>query len=170
MDRRSEIETRELVDALLSASRALVAVAVRSLNACDEEITLAQFRVLALLCSDGPYRVADLAEALGVSPPNATRICDRLAQKGLMRRSRSTKDRRSVRVSVTQDGRAVVEQISAVRREELGRIVRHMPFEDRDRVVEALRVFSVAAGEVPEDGWAVIEVMSHIAGPARMEV
>jgi DNA-binding MarR family transcriptional regulator len=148
-----DLGTRELVDALLGASRALVAVAVRSLSSAEEEVTMPQYRTLVLLCSRGPQRVADLAEALGVSPPNATRMCARLVRKGLIRRSRSASDRRSVRVSVTPSGRQLVSQVGTARRHELTRIVDQMPRGGRLALVEVLRGFSCAAGEVPEHGW-----------------
>ncbi len=150
-----EAETRALVDALLSASRALVAVAVRSLGAYEGEVTLAQYRVLVVLCLLGPQRVVDLAGTLAVAQPNATRICARLSDKGLVRRSRSSRDRRAVRVSATVEGRQVVDQVSSARRAELGRIVGKMTSERRDQLVEALRTFTAAAGTIPEDGWAM---------------
>jgi len=45
-----------VVDAVLSASRTLVAVAERSLGAAAEETTLAQYRALVVLASRGPQR------------------------------------------------------------------------------------------------------------------
>lgn len=152
---RGAVGTRDLVEALLGASRALVAVAGRSLGAYEGEVTLAQYRALIILSSRGPQRVIDLAEALAVSQPNATRICARLSRKGLIRRSRSRTDRRLVRVSVTAEGHEVIRQVSSARRSELARIVGQMSVDGRDRLVEALREFSTAAGEMPEDGWAV---------------
>ena len=55
----------ELVDAVLGSSRALVAVAARSLANVAEDVTLAQYRLLVELASRGPQRLADLATALG---------------------------------------------------------------------------------------------------------
>lgn len=155
LEERAGFDTRNLVDALLSASRALVAVAARSLGAYEGRVTLAQYRVLVVLCSQGPQRVVDLAEALAVSQPNATRICGRLAAMGLVRRSRSSVDRRSVRVSASAEGRDVITHVSAARRAELARVVGHMAAESRKQLIEALRVFTAAAGEIPLDGWAV---------------
>ena len=89
------------VDAVLTASRSLVAVATRSLGAAAEETTIAQYRALVVLASRGPRRMADLAEALDVAPSTAGRMCDRLVRKGLVRRHRAPGDRRAVLVSVT---------------------------------------------------------------------
>lgn len=148
-------DDRDLIDAVLSASRALVAVAARSLASCENEITLPQYRVLVILCARGAQRVADLAEALDVLPSTATRMCDRLAAKRLIGRSRSAHDRRIVNVTVTPAGRELVDRVSDARRKELRKVLAQIPPAGRPAVVEALRAFSVAAGEVPEDGWAL---------------
>ena len=149
------VDDVDLIDAVLSASRALVAVAARSLAACEHEITLPQYRVLVVLSARGPQRVADLADALGVLPSTATRMCDRLVAKRLLRRARSSQDRRSVKVGVTEEGRRLVDQISQARRGELRQILAQLPPTGRDALVEALRAFSSAAGEVPEADWAL---------------
>jgi hypothetical protein len=44
----------ELVDTVLAASRALVAVAARSLAAAGDEVTLPQYRALIVLAAAGP--------------------------------------------------------------------------------------------------------------------
>lgn len=148
-------ETKDLVDALLGASRALVRVAARSLAAWDVTVTLNQYRVLVLLCARGDLRSTEVAEVLGVTPPSGTRICDRLAQKGLVRRSRSPRDRRTVKISVTHEGRDLVDQVSSTRRVELGQIVEQMPDLSQRAFVDSLRAFSTAAGEVEEQEWAL---------------
>lgn len=112
-----------VVDAVLSASRTLVAVAERSLGGAAEETTLAQYRALVVLASRGPQRVVDLARALEVTPPTAGRMCDRLIRKSLIRRHRARADRREVQVSITAAGRAVVDQATARRRELLAEIL-----------------------------------------------
>src|ERR1700691_2441211 len=76
----------ELVDAVLGSSRALVAVAARSLANLAEDVTLPQYRFLIELASRGPQRLADLATAVGVDRSTATRMCDRLVRKRLGQR------------------------------------------------------------------------------------
>jgi hypothetical protein len=63
----------DAVDAVLTASRSLVAVATRSLGAAAEETTIAQYRALVVLASRGPQRIVDLAAALDVAPSTARR-------------------------------------------------------------------------------------------------
>jgi DNA-binding MarR family transcriptional regulator len=79
---------QELADAVLTASRVLVAVAARSLAAQEGEISLQQYRALVVLASHGQQRPVDLAHSLGVDPSTATRLCDRLVRKRLISRRR----------------------------------------------------------------------------------
>src|SRR3954464_10989393 len=63
-----------LTDAVLTASRLLVAVSARSIAAVEDTITLAQFRLLVVLDSRGPMKLIGLAELLAVNPSAATRM------------------------------------------------------------------------------------------------
>jgi DNA-binding MarR family transcriptional regulator len=142
-----------VVDAVLTASRTLIAVAERSLGAAAEETTLAQYRALVVLASRGPQRLVDLARALAVTPPTAGRMCDRLLRKGLIRRHRARADRREVLISVTPAGREVVDQATAQRRELLAEILGRLPARQQVAVAAALQAFAEAAGEPPDSQW-----------------
>ncbi len=145
---------QDVVEAVVRASRSLVGVAARSLAGLEEEITLAQYRMLVLLGSRGAQRVADLAHALDVNPSTATRMCDRLVTKRLVRRYRTTQDRRSVRVAATPAGRELVDRVTERRRQEIRRIVASMSPETRQPLIDALRAFADAAGDVPDQSWS----------------
>lgn len=154
-DRTKATEREQLVDAVLMASRALVAVAARSLAGVEEDVTLPQYRVLIELAVRGPQRVAELAEILGVDRSTATRMCDRLVRKHLVRRRRETADRRAVRITLAPAGSKLIAEVSERRRAEIARIVRRMPHADRAAALRALRAFAEAAGEVPEQDWSL---------------
>ena len=113
----------QLVEEFLTASRALVGLAVQSVAESPVEVTLVQYRVLVLLAARGEQQVGDIAAALGVNPSNATRHCDRLQRLGLVARRRSTDDGRVVRVGLTDGGKQVVEAVTARRRAEVQRVV-----------------------------------------------
>lgn len=142
-----------LADALISASRALVAVAARSVAGAGGDVTLPQYRALVVLASRGPQGVADLAGSLDVNPSTATRMCDRLVRKGLVKRARSRTDRRVVRLVLSDTGRELVNEVTRRRRAEIAGIVRKMRSGYADQVVAALRSFAEAAGETPEQSW-----------------
>ena len=108
----AQVAPDELVDTVLAASRALVAVAARSLAAAGDEVTLPQYRALVVLAARGPQGTAELAAALAVNPSTATRMCDRLVRKGLIRRHRQPGDRRAIRIALTAPGRDLVAEVS----------------------------------------------------------
>ena len=143
------------VDAVLTASRTLVAVSTQSLGAAAEHTTIAQYRMLVVLASRGPQRMVDLAAALDVAPSTAGRMIDRLVRKQLARRHRARADRRSVVVSVTAAGRQVVDEATARRRVLIEDILAKLPADQQQAIASAFQAFAAAAGEVPEHLWPV---------------
>ncbi len=144
-----------VIDAVLAASRVLVAVAARSIATAGHDITVLQYRVLVVLASKGPARPVDLAEALAISSSATTRLCDRLSRKGLISRAREsdTADRRAVRLGLTAQGAALLDEVTSRRRAEIGRIIAAVPVRDRSRLVAAFTAFSASAGEIPDAEW-----------------
>ena len=145
----------ELIDAVLGASRALVAVAARSVTTVADNVTLTQYRALVELTSRGPQRVADLASALSVDRSTATRMSDRLVRRGLASRRRLSSDRRTVLVSLTPAGRKLITDVTRRRRAEIATILARMPGGDTQAVFEVLRAFSAAAGQAPDQAWSL---------------
>ena len=75
-------DAQDVIDALLAASRQLVAIAARSVAAVEENLTLPQYRMLVVLDTHGPSSLARLADALEVNASTALRMVDRLAAAG----------------------------------------------------------------------------------------
>jgi DNA-binding MarR family transcriptional regulator len=151
----------ELMEALLSATRAMVALAARSLAGLDADVTLPQYRALVVLASRGPQRVVNIATELGVTSSTGTRMCDRLVRKGLVRRYRIPTDRRAVRLTLTPAGRALIQEVTARRREALTVVIAGMPASWRKPVTLAMRSIADAVGELPDRRWWL---GSHNAG------
>lgn len=138
-----------VTEAVLTASRLLVAVSARSLNETEDNLTLPQFRALVVLASRGPLRLTHLAGHLAVNPSTAMRMAERLAASGMIDRAPNPENRRESILALTDTGHRVVEQVTSRRREEIAAIVERMPAEHRDRFVEALEAFNAAGGEPP---------------------
>lgn len=145
---------RLATEAVLQASRALVAVAARSLAATEDAVTLPQYRALVLLASRGPQNVGGLAELLHIHPSTATRLCDRLAAKGLIERTTSTESRREVTLNLAAPGRSLVRTVTNRRVRDISAILGRLDPKARRAVARALRAFADAAGEPPDDVWS----------------
>jgi DNA-binding MarR family transcriptional regulator len=143
----------DVVDAVLRASRALVAVAARSIAEVDDSLTLPQYRTLVALGSRGPLTMGALAEDVGVHSSTATRMCDRLVRRGVIAREPSPESRREIIVRLLPAGRRVLHKVTLTRRRAIETIVAKVPDAHRRAMVAALTAFSDAAGEVPEQAW-----------------
>jgi DNA-binding MarR family transcriptional regulator len=154
MNKRNAESPDSVVDAVLSASRVLVAVAARSLSDIAEEVTLTQYRTLVVLASRGPQNLVGLAEAVAVTPATATRMCDRLVKKKLIVRQSEQDDRRQVRLALTKKGLKLVGTVTDRRRREIEAILSTIAPEEQTVLVQALSQFAASAGEIPEQDWS----------------
>jgi DNA-binding MarR family transcriptional regulator len=84
-------------------------VASYTQRALDErQLTIAMWRVLAVLSNDGSQRQIDLAGHTSIDASTLSRLVTRLVRRGLVKRARSTSNSREVVVELTPQGRAVV--------------------------------------------------------------
>lgn len=131
------------VDALLAASRALVAVSARSIAGAPE-VTLPQFRMLVVL-SHRSSNLSGLARSLDVAPSTALRMVDRLVDAGLAQRVVPPENRRETRLSLTAAGETVVDTVTARRRRDLQAVVSELPPDELHNLERAMAVFASAA-------------------------
>jgi DNA-binding MarR family transcriptional regulator len=135
------------VDAVLTASRLLVAISARSFAPVENTLTLPQFRMLVVLDRSEAMNISRLGEHLDVTPSTAMRMVDRLVAAGMVRRESSDANRREVLVAPTPNGRRVVRTVTRRRRAELSAIVQALSPAEQRRLVAALAAFATAGGE-----------------------
>ncbi len=150
--------TAEAAQAFIAASRALVGIAIRSINAASADITLPQHRVMVVLAAEGPQGISQLADQLGIDQSNASRLCDRLQRLGLITRHRSSTDGRAVQVHLAASGAKLLKEVNACRQREVGRVLSTMPRRTVEAAVQTLTAFSQAAHETTEQDWSVHEL------------
>jgi MarR family 2-MHQ and catechol resistance regulon transcriptional repressor len=79
-------------------------------NLVEHELTLPQLGVLEALLHLGSMSQSELGRKLLRSNPNMTALLDTLERNGWIQRERSPEDRRVVVVSLTREGRRVIEK------------------------------------------------------------
>jgi DNA-binding MarR family transcriptional regulator len=80
-------------------------------------VTFGQARVMRVLAAaDGPMRMADLATSLEIVPRSVTSMVDGLETAGLVARDSDPHDRRSVLVTPTAEGQALLARMDRARR------------------------------------------------------
>lgn len=115
------------------------------LKKCEDQIfeeyglTTEQFSVLvAIDYSGGPTKVTDIARWLERSTNSISMIVDRMVKAGLVRRARSTADRRVVRVVNTSKGKNALKPATLASLEVIGKIMSPLSHEDRMTLLRLL--------------------------------
>ena len=137
----------ETASVLQTATRMLAGVALRSLDVLDDEVTLPQFRLLAVLAELGPVPSGQAARTLGLDPSTVTRLADRLVAAGHAARGTDPRHRGVVTLELTASGQDLVTAASTWRRQELARIMARLTTRDQAAVTAALGLLIEAAGD-----------------------
>lgn len=94
--------------------RATWSLTARVAASLPGHITYAQFVVLEALSTLGPMNQVTLAQKILRSSASVNVVVDNLERRGLVKRRRSTEDRRYVEVSLTDQGRDLMTEIIPV--------------------------------------------------------
>ena len=78
------------------------------------QLKVVEFSVLVLVASNARINQKQLGQALDVSAPNLAVILDKLAERGLIQRVRSTEDRREQLIHLTPAGRALTQRAETI--------------------------------------------------------
>ena len=121
----------------------------------EAPLSLPQLQLIKLMVRDGQHQATEVAHFLGVSPPAATKNVDKLVGLGLVRRERSTGDRRATLLSASPAGRRLVEEYE--RRKELvvRPVLERFRPEELAQLTSLLERFAVSLleRETPEAGF-----------------
>jgi len=110
--------------------------------------TTTQLRVMFEIRRKCEPSTGELAEELHVRPATLTGLADRLERNGFVRRWTDAADRRVVRIGLTDQGTAVLDEVFAAARDYLSPIFERMGEKARDEFSQALEYFAETAAAV----------------------
>ena len=113
----------------------------------DVQVSPGHIQVLIAL-TRGPRSVGKLAQELGVSPPAATQLVDRLAEHGMVHRLHDPADRRVVLVDYVEGMHEVARTIVEKRRRPLQAAMSKMTDDEARAFVKGLRLVAESFGTV----------------------
>ena len=125
----------EAFDALLR----LVVVPGSHKPAADLQMGPQDVRALTWLGHNGQALMAEFAKGVGVPLSTATRLVDRLIEKGVVTRERSDEDRRIVRIALTLIGRKLDERFFNLRLATSRTLLARLNAADQRTLVNLLR-------------------------------
>lgn len=118
------------------------------------DLTAQQYNLLRLLrAAPEPVPTLALAERLVSRAPDITRMLDKLEERKLLTRTRSTEDRRAVLVKITPAGLALLDRIAGPLRECHERQLGHLSATELKSLVALLKA-ARAPHEPPGSVWA----------------
>ena len=102
-------------------------------------LTIPQVVILDLLVERGPCRMSELARVLGFTMSAVTAIVDKMISLRLVKRERSSQDRRVVKVIILNKGKETAGRVSEERRDVANNIFSALTEEDRNEYLRLLR-------------------------------
>ena len=108
-DPEEDVLDGDLLDAIVQLS--FVTMGVLSRIGADNEMSLTQFRVLAIL-RDRTLRMSELSGYLGLDRSSMSGLVDRAEERGLLARTKNPDDGRVVDVGLTPMGSRLAERLS----------------------------------------------------------
>lgn len=121
------------------------------LRAAGELPAPAHFHLLTML-SDQPRTLTELAALLGVSLPTMSNSISALVQRGWVRRTAPTRDRRVVIIAVTAAGKATVQRVGRSAETHLAEALRPLDAAARQRLKAGLGVLRNVFAKGPRRG------------------
>jgi MarR family transcriptional regulator, lower aerobic nicotinate degradation pathway regulator len=112
-------------------------------RAREHDLSVIQIRLLGILRDRRPT-MNELARLLGLDKSSVTGLVDRAERRGLVARVPSAADRRSVLVSLTDHGRSLASDGTALFEADISLLLRHLPPADRETLSGLVRRLLVA--------------------------
>lgn len=160
--------TPSTMDSLLGyRSRTLRAIRriIRSVDiyshhlAIESGVTVPQLSCLLHVVETGPLSIKKLAEGVDLSSSTVVGIVDRLEGKGLVRRERSTQDRRQVLVCATEEGAVMASGAPSPLQNRLAEALDALPELERaaialslEKIVDLMEIGQVDASPILDTG------------------
>ena len=146
----STVVSDDFLRDLEDATRGLFALNVSVLERMEKRIGLAPLRALQSLERLGPSMVTELGDDLDLLSSTASRLSDRLAEAGYITRRVSPANRRATLLELTDAGRAVLDELVALRLRAFSEVAKQMKQADRTALVRGTRAFTDAHREVSD--------------------
>lgn len=115
------------------------------------ELNLTAGMALGTLNREGPARVTALAAAAGIGQPAMTELVHRLKRQGLVTRVEDPQDGRAALITITNAGRALLDDQRRNRRDRLAELLAAQPPHDQATLTLAMHVALPIIGRLIHD-------------------
>ena len=107
-------------------------------------LSVPQFRALGYLYDFPGASLTAVAEHLGVTPPTASVIADRLVRDGILSRAADPVERRRITLTLTPVGETLILEARGAARGQFAKIISHLSPEQVNTISEGISLLSTA--------------------------
>lgn len=136
MENQNDLDLR-LFRIWLKASKAVVTNIQKDIE--SHKINSENFMILELLYSKGPHPVQRISETFSIPSGSITYVVDKLEKKGLVERQPNPNDRRASNVVLTQEGRALFDEIFPKHVATISENLSFISNEDKEILIDLLK-------------------------------
>jgi DNA-binding MarR family transcriptional regulator len=105
----------------------------------DHGLTAPQLTALQAIARLEPVAAGTIADRIHLARPTVTGILDRLEKRGLINRVRGQRDRRSVEISLSDEGRAVLDRAPSLLQDQFRDKLLRLPEWERTQILATLQ-------------------------------
>ena len=103
-------------------------------------LTSAQIKLLTCFSNKSELTMTELSNNLAVSMPTMTAMVDRLVNSKMVERERDNRDRRVVKVKLTDAGEKILRKLTRIRRKEMEKILMNLSGEEMESYLTSIEV------------------------------
>jgi DNA-binding MarR family transcriptional regulator len=129
--------TLELVEMLFKISRRMKEEMSFTNNLTH--LSILQIQTLIFLNQNQKVSMGDIAEYFRIELPSATSLVGKLCDQKLVERYEDQKDRRLVRISLTGEGKTLLEQAICQRRKKLEKVLSYLSEQEKSELFTILQ-------------------------------
>ena len=152
--KRAEIINDFLASTLIFSTAMTDLIDEQARRVIGKSFTMPQLKLLKLVARTEAGTISDVATFLGVSNAAASKAVDRLVRRGLIERKESENDRRAIRLSLSDDGKRILERYEEIQLKTLDGLFRQfMPqdFIDAGELLDRLSLDLVDTSSRPDE-------------------
>lgn len=114
---------------------------------CCSGVTLKQCHTLIAINEKRQCTLIELAKLLSLDKSTVSRTIENLNKNDLVRRVINPKNRRESIISLTTNGKKIVDEINNENNRYFGDALKNIPLDKVDQIIESLKILSNALGE-----------------------
>jgi DNA-binding MarR family transcriptional regulator len=110
-------------------------------------VSMPQFGILVFLRRNEGATLSDLADHLGLLRPTMSKMVHAMVERGLVTRQAHPRDRRRVRLGLTEAGKQCFDAHESRMRQSLAELIKSFSAEERQTVTRAMLIVQAIASE-----------------------